>query len=92
MARYEVREFTANALDDAARPASAALLAYAAVLPEARGLGMGRTLGETVIAWARDEAYEWVATDWRSTNLEANRSWVGLGFRPTFHRLHRAIV
>jgi GNAT superfamily N-acetyltransferase len=74
------------------RPASAGLLGYAAVLPDARGLGVGRALGETVIAWARDEGYEWVAVDWRSTNLSANRSWIGLGFRPTFYRLHRAII
>lgn len=74
------------------RPVSAGMLAYVAVLPDARGLGAGRALAETVLAWSRDEGYEWVATDWRSTNLEANRSWRALGFRPTFLRLHRAIV
>jgi len=74
------------------RPRSAGFLGFAAVLPEARGLGTGRALGETVMAWARDEGYEWVAVDWRSTNLQANRAWTALGFKPTFHRLHRALV
>ncbi len=74
------------------RPRSAGFLGFAAVLPNARGLGAGRALGETVMAWSRDEGYEWVATDWRSTNLQANRSWTELGFKPAFHRLHRAIA
>jgi len=73
------------------RPANAAFLAYVAVFPEARGLGAGRALGETVLAWARDAGYPTIATDWRSTNLEADRSWRGLAFRPTFRRLHRLI-
>jgi GNAT superfamily N-acetyltransferase len=74
------------------RPASAGFLGYAAVLPGARGLGVGRVLGETVLAWSRDAGYPVVATDWRSTNIEADRSWRGLGFRPTFRRLHRSIM
>jgi GNAT superfamily N-acetyltransferase len=74
------------------RPASAGFLGYAAVLPEARGLGVGRALGEAVMAWSRDAGYGAVATDWRSTNIEADRTWRALGFRPTFRRLHRSIV
>ena len=74
------------------RPARAGLLGYAAVLPEARGLGVGRALGETILAWGRDAGYRVMATDWRSTNLEADRAWRGLGFRPAFRRLHRAIT
>ncbi len=73
------------------RPRSAGFLGYAAVLPEARGLGAGRALGEAVLAWSRDEGYEWVATDWRSTSIEANRAWRAMGFKPTFLRLHRLI-
>jgi GNAT superfamily N-acetyltransferase len=74
------------------RPASAGFLGYAAVLPEARGLGAGKALGETVLAWARDAGYSVIATDWRSTNVQADRSWRGLGFRPTFRRLHRFVA
>jgi GNAT superfamily N-acetyltransferase len=74
------------------QPASAGFLGYAAVLPEARGLGVGRALGESVMAWSRDAGYGCVATDWRSTNIEADRTWRALGFRPTFRRLHRSIM
>jgi ribosomal protein S18 acetylase RimI-like enzyme len=74
------------------RPAQAGYLAYAAVLPDARGLGAGRALGEAVLVWSRDQGFRSIATDWRSTNLEADRAWRGMGFRPTFRRLHRAIT
>ena len=73
------------------RPDNAGYLAYAAVLPDARGLGAGRALGDAVLAWSRDQGYRSVATDWRSTNIEADRAWRGMGFRPTFRRLHRLI-
>jgi GNAT superfamily N-acetyltransferase len=75
-----------------ARPPGAAYLGYGAVLPEARGLGAGRAVGDAVLAWARDDGRRMIVADWRSTNLEANRTWTALGFRPIFHRLHRAIV
>ena len=74
------------------RPARAGFLGFAAVLPDARGLGAGRALGEAVLAWTRDAGYDWATTDWRSTNLEAARTWPTLGFRPTFRRLHRNIA
>jgi GNAT superfamily N-acetyltransferase len=74
------------------RPRSCGFLGFASVLPESRGLGAGRALGETIMCWSRDEGYEWVAADWRSTNLQANRSWTALGFKPSFHRLHRSIT
>lgn len=81
-----------NSNNSLIRPASAGFLGYAAVLPEARGVGAGKALGETVLAWARDAGYPVIATDWRSTNLQADRSWRGLGFRPTFRRLHRFVA
>jgi GNAT superfamily N-acetyltransferase len=73
------------------RPVSAGFLAYAAVPPDARGLGVGRALADACLVWARDSGYEWVAVDWRSTNLEADRTWRAAGFRPTFYRLFRRI-
>ncbi|HYL41613.1 MAG TPA: GNAT family N-acetyltransferase [Candidatus Binatus sp.] len=73
------------------RPPGAGYLAGAAVLPDARGLGVGTALGEAMLGWARDTGYRVIAIDWRSTNLEADRTWRGLGFRPTFRRLHRLI-
>ena len=74
------------------QPPGAGFLGFAAVLPEARGLGAGRALGETILVWARDAGYLTVATDWRETNLLSSRTWPRLGFRPTFRRLHRAIA
>ena len=73
------------------RPPGAGFVGFAAVLPAARGLGAGRALGESVLAWARDAGHPTIVVDWRSTNLEANRAWLALGFHPIFHRLHRAI-
>ena len=73
------------------RPNGASFLGYAAVFPEARGLGAGRALGEAYLAWSRDASYASAFTDWRSTNLEADRTWRTIGFRPTFRRLHRLI-
>ena len=74
------------------QPAGAGFLGFAAVLPEARGLGAGRALGEAVLVWARDAGHPTVVTDWRETNLLSSRTWPRLGFRPTFRRLHRAIA
>ena len=73
------------------RPDGASFLGYAAVFPEDRGLGAGRALGEAYLAWSRDAGYASAFTDWRSTNLEADRTWRALGFRPAFRRLHRLI-
>lgn len=74
-----------------ARPDNAGFLGYAAVFPEARGLGAGRALGEAVINWAAGVGYTSVVTDWRVTNLLSSRAWPRLGFVQTFHRLHRMI-
>jgi GNAT superfamily N-acetyltransferase len=73
------------------RPAHAGFLGFAAVLPQARGLGAGRALGETVMHWSGEAGYDCVATDWRQTNLLSSRAWPALGFEPTFLRLHRTI-
>ena len=73
------------------RPDSAGFLGFAAVVPEARGLGAGRALGETVMRWSGEAGFDCVATDWRETNLLSSRSWKTLGFTPTFLRLHRLV-
>lgn len=74
-----------------ARPDDAALLGFAAVREDARGAGVGKALGTTVLDWAAAEGYRWVVTDWRATNLLSSRTWPRLGWRPTFLRLHRLI-
>lgn len=74
------------------QPDGAGFLGFAAVLADARGHGIGRALGTTVIDWAASEGYPDVVTDWRATNLLSSRTWPKLGFRPTFLRLFRAIA
>lgn len=74
-----------------ARVDNAGFLGFAAVLPEARGLGAGRALGEAVLAWSRERGFDSVVADWRTTNLHASRTWARLGFRPYFLRLHRLL-
>jgi GNAT superfamily N-acetyltransferase len=73
------------------RPDHAGFLAFAAVIPHARGRGAGRALGEAVIAWTAEAGYDCVATDWRVTNLLSSRTWPRLGFAESFLRLHRLV-
>jgi GNAT superfamily N-acetyltransferase len=80
-----------NAHKGLARPDNAGFLGFAAVLPDARGAGAGRAVGEAVLGWAGEAGFRSVVTDWRATNLLSSRAWPGLGFRPTFFRLHRLV-
>ena len=74
-----------------ARPPGFAHLGYAAVLPEARGSGAGLALTAASFAWAREQGYRAMVTDWRVTNLLSSRFWPKRGFRMTFLRLYRSI-
>jgi GNAT superfamily N-acetyltransferase len=74
-----------------ARPPGLAHLGYAAVLPEARGSGAGLALTAATFAWAREQGYGAMVTDWRVTNLLSSRFWPKRGFRTTFLRLYRSI-
>lgn len=74
-----------------ARPAHAAFLGFAATLPEARGSGIGVALTEACFAWAAEQDYPVMVTDWRETNLLASRFWPRRGFRRMFLRLYRSI-
>jgi GNAT superfamily N-acetyltransferase len=69
----------------------AGFLGFAAVLPQARGLGAGRALGEAVRAWAADAGFACIGTDWRETNLTSSRAWRALGYQDTFTRVHRLL-
>lgn len=73
------------------RPDHAGFLAFAAVVPHARGRGAGRALGEAIVAWTAQAGYHCVATDWRVTNLLSSRIWPRLGFTESFLRLHRLV-
>jgi ribosomal protein S18 acetylase RimI-like enzyme len=66
-------------------------LGVAATLPEARGRGAMRALWAHAAARALERGYVRCETDWRSANVEADRCWRALGFRPTRYRLHRLV-
>jgi ribosomal protein S18 acetylase RimI-like enzyme len=74
-----------------ARPEHAAFIGFAATVPEARGSGIGLALTEACFAWAAENGYPTMVTDWRETNLLASRFWPRRGFRRVFLRLHRSI-
>lgn len=74
-----------------ARPDGAAFLGFAVTLPEARGSGVGVALTAAALAWAADEGYPTMVTDWRVTNLLSSRFWPRRGFGTTFLRLYRSI-
>lgn len=75
---------------DLHRPQSA-FLAWMAIVPEARGKGLGSALTDASLAWARSRGHAAIAIDWRVTNLLASRFWPSRGFRTTFLRLYRSI-
>jgi ribosomal protein S18 acetylase RimI-like enzyme len=70
-------------------PGDAVRLEFAAVLPQARGRGVGRALADASFTWAREAGYGTIVTDWRAPNLLASRFWPARGFRSVFHRMHR---
>jgi GNAT superfamily N-acetyltransferase len=74
-----------------AQPDSAALLGFAASLPDVRGSGAGLALTEAAFAWAHEQGYAAMVTDWRETNLLSSRFWPERGFRRSFLRLYRSI-
>jgi GNAT superfamily N-acetyltransferase len=74
-----------------ARPEGAVLLNWAATRPEVRGGGAGIALTNASFAWAREQGYETMVTDWRETNLLSSRFWPKRGFRRSFLRLYRSI-
>ncbi len=74
-----------------AQPDGAALLGFAASLPDVRGSGGGVALTEAAFAWAHERGYGTMVTDWRETNLLSSRFWPARGFRRSFLRLYRSI-
>jgi GNAT superfamily N-acetyltransferase len=74
-----------------AQPERAALLGFAASLPEVRGTGAGVALTQAAFAWAHEQGYTSMVTDWRETNLLSSRFWPSRGFRRSFLRLYRSI-
>ncbi len=72
-------------------PERASYLAFASTLPQIRGSGIGVALTDASFAWAAEQGYESMVTDWRVANLLASRFWPRRGFRTTFLRLYRSI-
>ena len=72
-------------------PTDAVYLASVAVEPADRGTGVGVALTAYALDRARETGYSTVVTNWRMTNLLASRFWPARGFRPVYHRLHRAV-
>jgi ribosomal protein S18 acetylase RimI-like enzyme len=74
-----------------AQPDGAACLGWAASLPDVRGSGAGVALTDAAFAWAHEQGYATMVTDWRETNLLSSRFWPARGFRRSFLRLYRSI-
>jgi len=75
-----------------ARPEHMSFLAFGLTDTSIRGSGVGVALTQAGFAWAREQGYQAMVTDWRVTNLLASRFWTARVFRPTFFRLHRLIA
>jgi ribosomal protein S18 acetylase RimI-like enzyme len=71
--------------------ADALHLASTAVVPGARGRGIGVALATHALAHAAGAGYPEVRTNWRVTNLAASRFWPARGFRLTHIRLVRRL-
>ena len=69
----------------------AACITWAASRPDVRGSGAGAALTEAAFAWAHEQGYATMVTDWRETNLLSSRFWPARGFRRSFLRLYRSI-
>jgi ribosomal protein S18 acetylase RimI-like enzyme len=66
-------------------------LASTAVVPEARGGGVGLVLTTHALAYAAEQGYARLRTNWRATNLVASRYWPARGFEVTHIRLARRV-
>jgi ribosomal protein S18 acetylase RimI-like enzyme len=66
-------------------------LASTAVGPAARGSGIGLVLTAHALAYAEEQGYPRVRTNWRVTNLMASRYWPSRGFELTHIRLVRRV-
>jgi len=66
-------------------------LASTGVLREERGRGVGRVLTSWALAYAAEQGYARLRTNWRVTNLVASRYWPARGFALSHIRLVRSV-
>ena len=66
-------------------------LASTAVVPAARGRGIGVALTTHALAYTAEQGYPRLKTNWRVTNLGASRFWPARGFQLTHIRLARRL-
>ena len=66
-------------------------LASTAVVPAARGRGIGVALTTQALAYAAEQGFPELRTNWRVTNLAASRFWPARGFQLTHIRLVRRL-
>jgi ribosomal protein S18 acetylase RimI-like enzyme len=91
MLAYQIYMPVTPADDSLFAPENCALLELAATRPEARGRGIGRALAARGLADIRARGYTTCLLDWRTTNREARRFWLGRGFQPVAYRLVRRV-
>jgi GNAT superfamily N-acetyltransferase len=72
-------------------PARTLNIAVCAVMPAARGVGVGTALLAHAIEWARANGYDWLRLTWMTANPLSSRFWSGHGFRPIMYRLVRRV-
>ena len=72
-------------------PDGGAYIAATAVLPEARGSGVGAALVEAAFAWARDHGHLAVCLHFATTNMTSTSFWTGIGFTPVMAHLRRRL-
>jgi Acetyltransferases len=71
--------------------AQALHLASTAVVPAARGRGIGVALTTHALAYTAEQGFPRLRTNWRVTNLVASRFWPARGFQLTHIRLVRRL-
>lgn len=66
-------------------------LPSAGTLTTQRGQGIGTQMCQYCFSWAKEQGFDYVVADWRTTNLLASNFWRKVGFEPVAYRLARRI-
>jgi GNAT superfamily N-acetyltransferase len=72
-------------------PDGAAYVAATAVLPGARGSGVGAALAEAAFDWARRRGYRAACLHFATANVTSTTFWTGIGFTPVMAHLRRRL-